>query len=99
MLDTVATKLGIWHNAVQEMIGCLNYGIICARWVTRLLTEDHKVQQRAITSEMLLRYRNDGDDFLLSIVTQQNLVFAILTLNQSSRILNGFAYIHQQNRN
>jgi len=42
---------------------------ICARWVPRLLTEDHKVQQKAITSKMLRRYQDEGDDFLLGIVT------------------------------
>jgi len=42
-LDTIATKIGIGHNAVQEMIGSLGYWKICARWVPRLLTEDHKV--------------------------------------------------------
>jgi len=41
-LDAVATKLGIGHNAVQEMTGSLGYRKICARWVPRLLTEDHK---------------------------------------------------------
>ena len=43
-LDAIATKLGIKHNAVQEMIGSLGYRKICVRWVPRLLTEDHKVQ-------------------------------------------------------
>jgi len=43
-LDAIATKLGIEHNAVQEMIGSLGYWKICAHWVPRLLTEDHKVQ-------------------------------------------------------
>jgi predicted ArsR family transcriptional regulator len=33
-LKAVATKLGIWHNAVQEMIGSLGYGNICAPLVT-----------------------------------------------------------------
>jgi transposase len=42
-LDAVATKLEIGHNAVQEMIGGLGYRKTCARWVSRLLTEDHKV--------------------------------------------------------
>ena len=42
-LDAIATKLGIWHNAVQEIIGSLGYREICARWVPRLLTEDDKV--------------------------------------------------------
>jgi len=33
------------------------------------LTEDHKGQQKAITSELLQRYRHEGDDFLHRIVT------------------------------
>ena len=32
-LDAIATKLGIGHNAVQEMIGSLGYRKICARLV------------------------------------------------------------------
>jgi len=67
-LHAIATKLGIGHNAAQEMTGSLGYPKICAHWVPRLLTEDHKVQRKAITSEMLRRYRDEGDDFLLSIV-------------------------------
>ena len=42
-LDTIATKLGIGHNAVQEMIVSLGYQKICACWVPHLPTEDHKV--------------------------------------------------------
>jgi len=42
-LDAIATKLEIGHNAVQGMIGNLGYRKICARWLPRLLTEDHKV--------------------------------------------------------
>ena len=33
------------------------------------MTEDHKGQRKAITSELLQRYRHEGDDFLLRIVT------------------------------
>ena len=40
--DAIATKLGIGHNAVQETTESLGYRKICARWVPRLLTEDHK---------------------------------------------------------
>jgi len=47
-LDAVATKLGIRHNAVQEMTGSLGYREICAHWVPRLLTEDHKVQRKSL---------------------------------------------------
>ena len=56
-LDAIATKLGVGHNAVQEIIGSLGYRKLCARWVLRLLTEDHKVQRKAVTSEMLRKYR------------------------------------------
>ena len=62
-LDEIATKLGIGHSAVQEMIGSLGYRKISVRWVPHLLTEDYKVQGKAITSEMLWRYRDEGDDF------------------------------------
>lgn len=68
-VDTIARKLGIGHNAVQEMVESLGYRKVCARWVPRLLTEDHKGQRKAITSELLQRYRHEGDDFLLRIVT------------------------------
>jgi len=33
------------------------------------LTEDHKGQRKAITSELLLRYRHEGNKFFLCIVT------------------------------
>jgi len=62
-VDTIARTLGIGHNAVQEMIESLGYRKVCARWVPRLLTKDHKGQRKAITSELLQRYRHEGDDF------------------------------------
>ena len=62
-VDTIARTLGIGHNAVQEMIESLGYRKVCARWVLRLLTEDHKGHRKAITSELLQRYRHEGDDF------------------------------------
>jgi len=68
-VDTIARTFGLGHNAVQEMIESLGYRKVCADWVLRLLTEDHKGQQKAITSELLQRYRHEGDDFLLCIVT------------------------------
>ena len=64
-VDTIARTLGIGRSAVQEMIENLGYRKVCARWVPRLLTEDHKVQRKAITSELLQRYRHEGDDLLL----------------------------------
>jgi len=51
------------------MIGSLGYRKICARWVPRLLIEDHKVQRKAISSEVLRRYGDEVGDVLLSTVT------------------------------
>jgi len=67
-VGTIARTLGIGHNAVQEMNETSGYRKVCARWVPRLLTEDHKGQRKAITSGLLQRYRHKGDDFLLRIV-------------------------------
>jgi hypothetical protein len=60
-LGAIATKFGVGHNAVQEMIGSLGYWKICAPWVPRLLIEEHKVQRKDITSEMFRRYRDYPD--------------------------------------
>jgi len=68
-VDTIARTLGIGHSAVQEMIERLGYRKVCARWVPRLLTKYQKGQRKAITSELLQRYRHEGDDFLLRIET------------------------------
>jgi hypothetical protein len=68
-LDAIANKLGTWHNAAQDKIGSLGYRKMCASWVQHLLTETHKVKRKAITSEILRRYQDEGDNFLLSIVT------------------------------
>ena len=46
----------------------LGYRKVCARWVPRLLTKDHKGQRKVITLELLQRYRHKGNDFLLHIV-------------------------------
>jgi len=43
-VDTIAQTLGTGHNAVHEVIESLGYRKVCARWVPRLLTEDHKGQ-------------------------------------------------------
>jgi len=74
-VDTIARTLGIGQYAVQEMIESLGYRKVCVRWVPHLLTKDHKGQRKAITSELLQRYRHKDDDFLLHIVTGDKIWF------------------------
>lgn len=42
---------------------------VCARWVPRMLTEDHKRQRMEASREFLDRYAEEGEEFLNSIVT------------------------------
>ena len=74
-VDKIAQKLGLGHNAVQEMIESLGYRKVCARCVPRLLTEDNKGLRKAINSELVQRYRHEGNDFLLRIVTGDESLF------------------------
>ena len=88
-VDTIARALGIGHNAVQEMVESLGYRKVCARSVPRLLTEEHKGQRKAITSELLQRYRHEDNDFcsVLWQVTKDS--FTISRLKRNGRVWNG----------
>ncbi|KAJ4445799.1 hypothetical protein ANN_12484, partial [Periplaneta americana] len=47
----------------------LGYHKICARWVPRQLSDQHKTQRMASALTFLMRYHTDGDAFLDQIVT------------------------------
>lgn len=54
------------HKILTEHLG---YSKVCARWVPKMLTEDHKQQRVAASREFLQSHATDGEDFLDSIVT------------------------------
>jgi hypothetical protein len=64
----LAAILGIGKGSVDNTIRQLGCSKVCAQWVPRSLTEEHKEQRKIICSELLARYEAEGDDFL-SIVT------------------------------
>ena len=47
----------------------LEYRKLCARWVPKMLTDDHKTQRMASALTFLTRYHNQGEDFWKFIVT------------------------------
>ncbi|GFU74553.1 histone-lysine N-methyltransferase SETMAR [Trichonephila clavipes] len=47
----------------------LKFRKLCARWVPRLLTEEHKLKRMACTLDFLDRYHKEGDQFLERIAT------------------------------
>ncbi|GFW71563.1 histone-lysine N-methyltransferase SETMAR [Trichonephila clavipes] len=49
------------HKVISEK---LKFRKLCARWVPRLRTEEHKLKRMACTLDFLDRYHKEGDQFL-----------------------------------
>jgi hypothetical protein len=49
------------HEAVTEKLG---YRELCARWVPKMLTYDHKTKRMVSALKFLTRYAHEGDEFL-----------------------------------
>jgi histone-lysine N-methyltransferase SETMAR len=54
---------------VGYIIGLLGYTKVCSRWVPRMLTPENKQKRVESCEELLKRYHEEGDQFLLNIVT------------------------------
>jgi hypothetical protein len=54
------------HEAVTEKLG---YRKLRARWVSKMLTDDHKTKRMGSALRFLTRYAQEGDKFLDSTVT------------------------------
>ena len=54
------------HEFVTEKVG---YRKLCACWVPKMLTDDHKTQRIGSALKCLTRYAQEGDEFLDSFVT------------------------------
>lgn len=65
----LSMQLSISKGSAIEIFKNLGYSKVCARWVPRALTEDHKAQRKTICSELLRRFEAEGDGFLSKIVT------------------------------
>lgn len=65
----ISQNLQISVGSVEEIIkNKLEYRKVSARWIPRLLTEEHKLNRLQITSSLLQRYEREADEFLDSIV-------------------------------
>lgn len=56
----------VLYGVVSER---LNYRKLCSRWVPKMLSEVHKTKRLGSALTFLLRYSEEGDDFLSQIVT------------------------------
>ncbi|GFX64754.1 uncharacterized protein TNCV_4682291 [Trichonephila clavipes] len=58
------------NNTLYEVVTAkLEYRKLCARWVPKMLTEDHKKKRMGFALGFLARYAEAGDEFLDHIET------------------------------
>jgi hypothetical protein len=65
----IAGSLGMSKERVGYIIGLLGYTKVCSQWVPCMLTPEKKQKRVEICELLLKRYRKEGDQFLLNIVT------------------------------
>ncbi|GFR91950.1 histone-lysine N-methyltransferase SETMAR [Elysia marginata] len=62
-MGEIALKLEIPSSTVHKIVhDTLGYLKVSARWVPKMLTEDHKLQRVEISRRLLLRYQQDNGD-------------------------------------
>ncbi|GFS77563.1 putative transposase [Trichonephila clavipes] len=79
----------------------LGYRKLCARWVPKMLTKEHKKKRMGFTLDFLTRYAEAGDEFLDHIKTgDERWVYHYTPeFKQQSLQCNGAIRIHQKPRN
>ena len=63
----IAGRLGMYKERLGYIIGLLGYTEVCSRWVPRILMPEKKQKRVEICEELLKRYREEGNQFLLNI--------------------------------
>jgi hypothetical protein len=83
------TIIGIGKESIDKIIHQSGYSKVCARWVPRSLAEERKEQRKIICSELLARYEAEGDDFLSTIVTGEDMDSSLRA--RDAQAINGVA--------
>ncbi|GFY24347.1 uncharacterized protein TNCV_1013961 [Trichonephila clavipes] len=66
----LAERMNISHDSVHSIIqDHLGYRLLCAEWILKLLNGHQKTESFGAALNHLIPYHNEGDDFLLEIVT------------------------------
>ena len=51
------------------MVAMLEYCKVCARWIPRMLMQEHKEHRMQVCQDLLNQYEAEGDSFLDRIIT------------------------------
>ena len=70
------------HEAATEKLG---YRKLCACWVPKMLTGDHKTKRMGSALKFLTRYAQEGDEFLGSVVTGDETFPLVSSPKETSR--------------
>jgi hypothetical protein len=65
----LAVQLSVSNGSAMTIIDALGYSKVCARWVSRSRTTEHRRQRKAICSELLQHFDAEGEAFLSWIIT------------------------------
>ena len=65
----LCTELSISFSALETMVATLEYRKVCAKWVPRLLTQEHKEHHMQVCPDLLNQYKAEDDSFLERIIT------------------------------
>jgi hypothetical protein len=63
----LAVQLSVSSGSAVAVTDALEYSKVCARWVPRSLTTEHRRQRKAICSELLERFDAEGEAFLSQV--------------------------------
>jgi hypothetical protein len=84
--------LNISYGSVKTIIKQhLQYSKVCARWIPRLLTDEHK------STQLQVRYEQEGDFFW--ILSWQRTRLGCITSRPRANVLQCSGVITQQNQN
>ena len=59
----IVDEIGTGHDAVPKIIKELGYSKVCARWVPRMLTDELRQSRREVCTQMLQRYKAEGENY------------------------------------
>ena len=68
-IDEVANNFEISHGSAYDIHNRFGFRKVCARWVPKELTEEHRNNRLAICQRLLDRHANEGEAFLTRIAT------------------------------
>ena len=67
-VEELASKLDVSIGSAHSVVASLGYSKVCARWVPRQLTEDHKIEKVRCCTQLLEHHHGDPT-FLERIIT------------------------------